>query len=384
MTIEIENTLYAVEDELKELEYLPEYDQLYEWCSSEMMKFIFSKLHYNISKLFILMNGKLSTNYYLAQDSRNLITCIESVNTMYNKFKNTEAAFEVDSYYKEIFLKCQNFLSKSGGSLIPPNIEKIDIYYKKPIFLNNEISIITRTHKNYYNRKLIGEGSYAKVYRYKDEFYDKKFIVKVAKNDLSEKELERFKQEFLITKSLNSPYIIDVYSYDENSKEYYMEFMDFTLYDYIKKYNNQIEVRTRKSIVNQILRAFDYIHSKNYLHRDITPKNVLLKKYDDVLVVKISDFGLVKTPESQLTSYCTEMKGYCNDPNLKFDGFSNYDITHEIYALTYLIFFICTGKDSITGYTGKLKDLVLLGMNPNKNLRPKNITELKNLFEKYY
>lgn len=384
MTIEIENTLYAVEDELKELEYLPEYDQLYEWCSSEMMKFIFSKLHYNISKLFILMNGKLSTNYYLAQDSRNLITCIESVNTMYNKFKNTEAAFEVDSYYKEIFLKCQNFLSKSGGSLIPPNIEKIDIYYKKPIFLNNKISIITRTHKNYYNRKLIGEGSYAKVYRYKDEFYDKKFIVKVAKNDLSEKELERFKQEFLITKSLNSPYIIDVYSYDENSKEYYMEFMDFTLYDYIKKYNNQIEVRTRKSIVNQILRAFDYIHSKNYLHRDITPKNVLLKKYDDVLVVKISDFGLVKIPESQLTSYCTEMKGYCNDPNLNFDGFSNYDITHEIYALTYLIFFICTGKDSITRYTGKLKDFVLLGMNPDKNLRPKNITELKNLFEKYY
>lgn len=35
--------------------------------------------------------------------------------------------------------------------------------------------------------KIIGEGSYAKVFKYKDDFYDKYFVLKRAKNDLDKK-----------------------------------------------------------------------------------------------------------------------------------------------------------------------------------------------------
>jgi len=43
----------------------------------------------------------------------------------------------------------------------------------------------------------------------------------------------------------------------------------------------------------------------------------LLKKYDDVVVVKIADFGLVKVVDSDLTSASTNFKGYFNDPSLE-------------------------------------------------------------------
>ena len=79
-------------------------------------------------------------------------------------------------------------------------------------------------------------------------------------------------------------------------------------------------------------------------HRDISINNVLLRKYDDVLIVKLSDFGLVKLSDSDLTSENTEFKGSLNDPSLKIEGFGNYGLLHEIYAITLLFSYVLTGK----------------------------------------
>src|SRR5690625_348014 len=44
-----------------------------------------------------------------------------------------------------------------------------------------------------------------------------------------------------------------------------------------------------------------------------------------------------------MTSIDSDIKGYFNDPVLVTEGFSNYDLAHEIYALTRILFFILTG-----------------------------------------
>ena len=54
---------------------------------------------------------------------------------------------------------------------------------------------------------------------------------------------------------------------------------------FIKKNKNFIYKQYEKNIVNQILRAFEYIHSKKILHRDISLTNVLIKKYENNLLV---------------------------------------------------------------------------------------------------
>ena len=176
--------------------------------------------------------------------------------------------------------------------------------------------------------------------------------MKKAKQDLDNKELVRFRREFDDMKKLNSPYVVEVYTYDESKNQYVMELMSESIEQYITKNNCGLTISERATLIMQILRALEYIHSKGYLHRDICPKNILIKKYDDTIVVKLSDFGLVKEEESDLTSDSTDVKGYYNDPALQIVGFKNYDILHEIYALTRLIVFILTGKNNYD----KIKD----------------------------
>lgn len=162
-----------------------------------------------------------------------------------------------------------------------------------------------------------------------------------------------------------------------------MEFMDCTLDKYIESNNSKLTVSQRKDLANQVLRAFQYIHAKGLLHRDVGPKNILLKLYDDVPVVKVADFGLVKIPDSTLTTVNTEFKGYFNDPALVVDGFQSYSVLHETYALTRLLYFIMTGKTN----TEKIKDnnlkiFVEKGLSSDKKQRFQTVLELAGEFRK--
>lgn len=166
------------------------------------------------------------------------------------------------------------------------------------------------------------------MYSYIDPNYNIKIALKRALK-LSPKELERFKKEFETLKELNSPYIVKVYSYEEKKHEYIMECMDENVYDYIRKNNSKFYLEYRKNIIRQICKGLSYIHNKSLLHRDISLTNVFVKKYDDITVVKIGDFGLVKLPNSTLTSSGTEFKGSLNDPDLINIGFDKYEMIHE-------------------------------------------------------
>jgi tRNA A-37 threonylcarbamoyl transferase component Bud32 len=281
------------------------------------------------------------------------------------------------------FLEIFNELLKADGYEL---IEKSHIsgraVYGWKAIVPNSIEI-KEQQTNCYELKLIGEGSYAQVFRYKDTFYNHPFVLKRAKKDLSPKELHRFKREFEQMKTLNSPYIVEVYSYNEDNQEYLMEFMDCTLDTYMSKNNGKLSFFQRKSIASQVLRAFKYIHSKDLLHRDICPKNVLVKLYDDIFVIKISDFGLVKIPQSKLTSVSTEYKGYFNDPELRLDGFNTYCIVHETYAITRLVFFIMTGRTNTEKISNpQLKEFVSIGLCSDKSKRYQDIGKLITSFNK--
>lgn len=149
-------------------------------------------------------------------------------------------------------------------------------------------------------------------------------------------------------------------------------------YDFIQKRNNKLSLTARKNIITQICKGLSYIHSKGYLHRDISLTNVFIKHYDDVDVVKIGDFGLVKIPESNLTSLLSELKGSLNDPDLINVGFGNYEMRHETFALTRLCYYILTGKTNIDRQKdGTIKAFWEKGTNPDKSKRFSSVDELK-------
>lgn len=359
-----------------------EYEDLYSDIDNEKLKTLFTWLHGGYMSLFRTMNERLPTGengaHFWAEPSRELIFIIEITISLQGSLKKTEWAFSIDEYYDDLIKQCRDFLSNSGGSALPPHMSKVVLCYVEPIFrLTESVVVNGESHNFVANLKPIGEGSYANVFKYKDEFYNRNFVLKRAKSNLDEKELQRFKREFEEMQSLHSPYIVEVYSYNEQRHEYIMELMDYTLEKYISTHNSSITLGERKNIIMQLLRAYGYLHSKGVFHRDISIKNVLLKSYDDVLIVKLSDFGLVKLADSELTSENTEFKGSLNDPALKIEGFSNYGLAHELYAMTLLFAYILTGKSNWAKITEpEIKSFIEKGTNPDKTKRYQTLDEI--------
>ena len=364
-----------------------EYSDLYKSFRNQKLREMLMTLHHDLVGLFRTMNERLPTGeheaHFWAEPSRDLIKRIEIIFSLVSSLKETPLAFQIDPYYLDLLTRCRDFLSSSGGSSLPPNMAKVELYYTLPIFL--PLSSITISHKQQdftFDLKLLGSGSYANVYKYKDTFYNRPFILKRAKKELTDKEVARFKREFDVMNDLSSPYILEVYCYNPDKNEYIMEYMDDTLDGYIAAHNSTLTIVQRKGIAQQILRAFDYLHSKGHLHRDISPKNILIKEYDDTLVVKLSDFGLVKIPDSTLTTVNTEFKGYFNDPALVVEGFNTYGIVHETYALTRVIYFVMTGKTNTEKITNQnLRAFVEKGLNPDKIKRFQNIRDMVSAFK---
>lgn len=359
--------------------YLPFYENI----QPKTLAHLFAYFHFAFNSLFDFMNHKLYNRHFNADDSRELIEIIKYYKMLANALKNYKYPYIIAERYQQAIEKSSKFLSKSGGSRISDDFQTIELIEIEPIFY---IESTIKIKKYNFETKLIGEGSYAKVLKYKDEFYNKYFAIKKANKDLNEKENERFKLEFETMKKANSPYILEVYNYNKDDNSYIMEYADITLFKYIEQNNTKLSLSQRIGIINQIFKAFEYIHQNIGLHRDISTTNILLKIYDnDLLVVKISDFGLAKLKNSTLTSDNTDFKGSLNDPKLNIvGGFKNYSIEHETYALTRLIYFIVTGRTIIDNkFRNKdFESFIQNGISDDLARRYKNIQEMKIVFNK--
>lgn len=356
---------------------------LYKNIPNSNQKSLFSIIHSQLNRLFQEMNSRIRKGHYKADHSRELLLLIDEIKVLIANLEGTDYAFKLEPYYDERLKEIKVFLSTSNGSNIPDGFEEINITETKPIFyLVDTVEIETPEKSMSLNLKAIGNGSYANAYKYKDLFYNRYFVVKKAFKNLTDNEYERFKIEYEEMKKLNSPYVIEVYRFNEEKREYIMEFADITLETYVSKNNEELNMDERINLVHQIIKAFGYIHSKGVLHRDISTTNTLIKFYDGLKVVKISDFGLVKRKESKLTRVNTLKKGSLNDPQLAVDGFGNYEIRHETYALTRLIYFVLTGKSNIEREKNiVLKTFIKKGTSPDINERFKDTEELKRAFK---
>lgn len=147
-------------------------------------------------------------------------------------------------------------------------------------------------------------------------------------------------------KRLSFPYVAEVYRYDETLDEYRMEYCDTTLREYVRRQNAKLPFDVRKRIALQFLYGINYLHRNMLLHRDISLQNVLLKVFGDgAVLVKLSDFGLVKDRTKDFTLTRTEMKGTHRDPTL--GSFKDYAVVNEIYSIAWVLAYIFTGRESL-------------------------------------
>jgi len=308
---------------------------------------IFANLHQRLNEHFESINDRAkSTRHYWAQSSRDMLALIDELDDALSSLK--AAGFEVTftDGYRDAVDRCRPWLSRSGGSAVPEDFERIPLLKFEPVFIRPETTVRLKKRQLAAPLTMVGQGSYAIVYSFTDPDYGIKFAVKRAKKGLDERDLDRFKREFETLKRLRHPYIVEVYRYDETRNEYMMEYCDETLRSYIARRNGELPPASRKRIALQFLYAINYLHHKKLLHRDVSLQNVMLKVYGDgAVLVKLSDFGLVKDHASDFTRTGTDMRGTIRDPSLS--SFKDYDIPNEIYSLGFVLSYIFTGKEAL-------------------------------------
>jgi len=319
---------------------------------------MFSVLHQRLNEHFDSINDRaLSTRHYWAETSRDLLALIRELNDDLHELKFAGVEATLVESYQEAIERCRPWLSSSGGSTVPEDFEAISVIRYESVFSRTLDTIRLAKQRNSLKLSMVGEGSYAHVYSYVDPDYDIKFAVKRAKRDIDSRDLHRFRQEFDVMKRLSFPYVVEVYRYDEDRNEYRMEFCDQTLRNYVNGRNATLAFASRKRIALQFLYGLNYIHRQKLLHRDISLQNVLLKVFaGGAVLVKLSDFGLVKDQASEYTRTHTELRGTIRDPLL--ENFKDYSINNEIYAIGAVLSFIFTGRESLKMSPGEVSRIV--------------------------
>jgi len=261
----------------------------------------------------------------------------------------------------------------------------------------NEIKEIPK--KKYITQKLLGVGTYGKVYlvqnKYTKEYFAMKEIPKTSEDLLSDNEIM---DEIEILKNLDHPDIVRITEFYNTENSYYLinEYCKYgELYEQVKNEFSETQIAV---MFRQILSGIAYLHSNNIIHRDLKLENILINDIEksittneDLFLVKIIDFGTAKifdknkipraivgsiyyiAPEVLLKKYGKECDMWSLGVILymfivghaPFDGRSNRDIMEKIKKGKYL-----KNEKRWKKASNEVKDLInkLLVLEPEKRL----------------
>jgi serine/threonine-protein kinase len=112
---------------------------------------------------------------------------------------------------------------------------------------------------------------------------------------------ERFRREAQAAASLRSAHVVQVLDYGlhETTPYLVMELMQGESLASCLEREKRLTPERTVAIITQVARALGRAHSADIVHRDLKPDNIFLVREDDQELVKILDFGIAKTPQSQ-------------------------------------------------------------------------------------
>ncbi|MFO0737479.1 MAG: serine/threonine-protein kinase [Labilithrix sp.] len=207
----------------------------------------------------------------------------------------------------------------------------------------------------------IGEGGMGVVYRASHAMLRRPAAIKLLLPDrASEKDLARFEREVQLTSRLAHPNTISIFDFGRSADGvfyYVMEFLDgFDLERLVASDGPQEPARVIR-ILAQASGALAEAHALGLVHRDIKPANLILtERADEPDVVKVVDFGLVKTVETpQGEVAITNVNAITGTPLYlapeAITAPETLDARADLYALGAVGYYLLTGKHVFDGRT---------------------------------
>ncbi|HLZ45381.1 MAG TPA: serine/threonine-protein kinase [Gemmatimonadales bacterium] len=146
---------------------------------------------------------------------------------------------------------------------------------------------------------LLGEGGFAAVYRARDNTLNRDVAVKVLDVEQAPSAVaaERFLREAQVVARLEHPHIVPIYKVGRQQEIFYiiMRCIDGPSLRQLLEGQKRLPLGDAARIARQVADALAYAHSRDIVHRDIKPDNILLDKSGHVLV---TDFGIAKAAQA--------------------------------------------------------------------------------------
>ncbi|KAI3997882.1 hypothetical protein MKX01_036784 [Papaver californicum] len=145
--------------------------------------------------------------------------------------------------------------------------------------------------------RLLGQGTFAKVYYGKEIQSGESVAIKIINKDQVRKEglMEQIKREISVMRLVRHPNVVELKEVMATKGKIFfvMEYVrGGELFAKVAK--GKLPEDTARKYFQQLISAVDFCHSRGVSHRDLKPENLLLDENENL---KISDFGLSALPE---------------------------------------------------------------------------------------
>jgi len=160
--------------------------------------------------------------------------------------------------------------------------------------------------------RVIGKGSFGKVFLVRDKAHGLLHALKVLKKEhiIRKNQVEHTKTERSVLGYIRHPYIVGLkMAFQTEDKLFFV--LDYCsggeLFFHLGKIGRFAEERARHYAA-QITLALEYVHQQDIIYRDLKPENVLL---DHIGNVRLTDFGLSK---EGVSDHSTGANSFCGTP----------------------------------------------------------------------
>lgn len=269
----------------------------------------------------------------------------------------------------------------------------------------------------YIIQNIIANGGFGITYKAYDQTFDREVAIKeffmkslcyrknitemgYSDSSITKDTINAYKSKFIKEASVLSQFkscsgIVNVSDvFQENNTAYYsMDFIKGESIEHYVKTNGKLTENDSKSIIVEVANILKYVHNHNYLHLDITPRNIMRKDNGQLVLI---DFGVSKhyddkSGKQTTTTDVARSAGYAPLEQYQNDV-QYFSPSTDIYALGGVFYFLLTGKrppEASVDFelewdiyvSDPIQEIVEKMMSPGAKSRPQSIEELLGLLD---